>query len=62
MTRETAHGDVRVLDRAGTPDEYYTKLLVDLGADVIKVEKPGAWLENTERIRPGIINFEEVSS
>ncbi len=47
---DAALADLRVLDLAGPIGAYCTKLLADLGADVIKVEPPGG--DRTRRFRP----------
>ena len=49
-TKENALGDIRVLDLAGPSGLYCTKLLSDLGADVIRIERPGG--DFTRRIGP----------
>ena len=54
-TDETlAFGGLRVLDLADEQGHYCTKLLADLGADVIKVEPPGG--HPTRRIGPFLHN------
>ncbi|MCZ6789915.1 MAG: CoA transferase, partial [Chloroflexi bacterium] len=47
---ETALGRLRVIDLADEKGVYCTKLLADLGADVIKIEKPGG--DATRQIGP----------
>jgi crotonobetainyl-CoA:carnitine CoA-transferase CaiB-like acyl-CoA transferase len=46
----TALGDVRVLDMTGPQGAYCTKLLADLGADVIRIEPPGG--DPTRKLGP----------
>ena len=53
MTEQSRVGplaDVHVLDLADEKGAYCTKLLADLGADVIKVEPPGG--DPTRRFQP----------
>jgi crotonobetainyl-CoA:carnitine CoA-transferase CaiB-like acyl-CoA transferase len=47
---ETVLGGLRVIDLADEKGLYCTKLLADLGADVIKVERPGG--DATRQIGP----------
>src|SRR3990167_5892170 len=50
IRKNTALGDIRVLDLADPIGLYCTKLLADLGADVIKIEPPGG--HSARRIGP----------
>ena len=49
-TKRTALGDIRVLDMTGPSGAYCTKLLSDLGANVIRIEPPGG--DPTRRLGP----------
>jgi benzylsuccinate CoA-transferase BbsE subunit len=49
-TKEYALGDIRVLDLTGPSGLYCTKLLSDLGADVIRIERPGG--DSIRRLGP----------
>jgi len=48
--QETLLGDIRIIDLADQKGIYCTKLLADLGADTIKIEKPGG--DPTRHIGP----------
>ncbi|MBW2370382.1 MAG: CoA transferase, partial [Deltaproteobacteria bacterium] len=50
MNSDKALSDIRVLDLAGPSGLYCTKLLADLGADVIRIEPPGG--DSVRRIGP----------
>ncbi|MDO8670530.1 MAG: CoA transferase [Dehalococcoidia bacterium] len=50
LSNESIYSDLRVLDLAGEMGAYCGKLLADLGAEVIKVERPGG--DATRRIGP----------